>query len=348
MLDTVDGKYTKEQLKEMIETLEDAKDTIENTIDTMENKISAMDSNMSFKDYLNQQLNTQTEEKLKPKPLPKKATTNQEKPQKNLVKRKELIYNIDDMFNEVRKTIIAQDEPLKRLISEIVRKDMNPILKRQGIMLSGATGTGKTEMMRQLGIYLEKNIGKKLYIVDSSQLTKEGYVGKDIEKVFYELLLECKRDIKKAENSILYIDEIDKKASQNNDDPAGKGVLNMFLKLIEGTVFDAAPNNKSTSQNNNILNNMNFYKSYKIQISQLNKNNDRQKLFNFDESSFNYHSKDNNDKAKFNYNFKNGQKMLQKNISNLTEPKFLYNSLNKKISDMKGKYLKLKIIICII
>ena len=246
MLDAVDGKYTKEQLKEMIETLEDAKDTIENTIDTMENKISAMDSNMSFKDYLNQQLNTQTEEKLKPKPLPKKATTNQEKPQKNLVKRKELIYNIDDMFNEVRKTIIAQDEPLKRLISEIVRKDMNPILKRQGIMLSGATGTGKTEMMRQLGIYLEKNIGKKLYIVDSSQLTKEGYVGKDIEKVFYELLLECKRDIKKAENSILYIDEIDKKASQNNDDPAGKGVLNMFLKLIEGTVFDASPNNKST------------------------------------------------------------------------------------------------------
>jgi hypothetical protein len=101
------------------------------------------------------------------------------------------------------------------------------------------------------------------------------------------------------------------------------------------------PNNKTANQNNNLLNNMNFYKSYKIQISQLNKNNERQKLFNFDESSFNYHSKDNNDKAKYNYNFKNNQKMIQKNISNLTEPKFLYNSLNKKISDMKGKYLKL-------
>lgn len=103
------------------------------------------------------------------------------------------------------------------------------------------------------------------------------------------------------------------------------------------------PNNKTTNQNNNILNNMNFYKSYKIQISQLNKNSDKQKLFNFDESSFNYHSKDNKDKARYNYNynFKNNQKMFQKNISNLTEPKFLYNSLNKNISDMKGKYLKL-------
>ena len=101
------------------------------------------------------------------------------------------------------------------------------------------------------------------------------------------------------------------------------------------------PNNKATNQNNNFLNNMNFYKSYKIQISQLNKNNERQNLFNFDESSFNYHSKDNKDKTKYNCNFKNNQKTLQKNISNLTEPKYLYNSLNKNISDMKGKYLKL-------
>jgi len=101
------------------------------------------------------------------------------------------------------------------------------------------------------------------------------------------------------------------------------------------------PNNKATNQNNNFLNNMNFYKSYKIQISQLNKNNERQNLFNFDESSFNYHSKDNKDKTKYNYNFKNNQKTLQKNISNLTEPKYLYNSLNKNISDMKGKYMKL-------
>ena len=102
------------------------------------------------------------------------------------------------------------------------------------------------------------------------------------------------------------------------------------------------PSNKTTNKNNNnILNNMNFYKSYKIQISQLNKNNDRQKLFNFDESSINYHSKDNKDKVKCNYNYKNNQKMFQKNITNYTEPKFIYNSLNKNISDMKAKYLKL-------
>ena len=159
-------------------------------------------------------------------------------------------------------------------------------------------------------------------------------------------------------NKKVNIRNIDEKNNNNNfmNKRFQKNILNQMdkHKLSDKNIFSRnqgqsklyqqvkiPPNNKTANQNNNLLNNMNFYKSYKIQISQLNKNNERQKLFNFDESSFNYHSKDNNDKAKYNYNFKNNQKMIQKNISNLTEPKFLYNSLNKKISDMKGKYLKL-------
>jgi len=139
---------------------------------------------------------------------------------------------------------------------------------------------------------------------------------------------------KKFQKNIL--NQMDKhKLSDKNIFSRNQGPNNLYKQV------KVPPNNKTTNQNNNILNNMNFYKSYKIQISHLNKNNDRQKLFNFDESSFNYYSKDNKDKAKYNYNFKNDQKMFQKNISNLTEPKFLYNSLNKNISDMKGKYLKL-------
>ena len=139
---------------------------------------------------------------------------------------------------------------------------------------------------------------------------------------------------KKFQKNIL--NQMDKhKLSDKNIFSRNQGPNNLYKQV------KMPPNNKITNQNNNILNNMNFYKSYKIQISHLNKNNDKQKLFNFDESSFNYYSKDNKDKAKYNYNFKNDQKMFQKNISNLTEPKFLYNSLNKNISDMKGKYLKL-------
>ena len=98
------------------------------------------------------------------------------------------------------------------------------------------------------------------------------------------------------------------------------------------------PNNKTINHNNV---NMNFYKSYKTQISKLNSNGAKKKLFNFDESSFKSHSKENDDINKFNYMLKNNKKIIQKNNSNLTEPKLIYNSLNKNISNSKSKNLKL-------
>ena len=98
------------------------------------------------------------------------------------------------------------------------------------------------------------------------------------------------------------------------------------------------PNNKTINHNNL---NMNFYKSYKTQISKLNNYGAKKNLFNFDESSFNSHSKENDDIRKFNYMLKNNQKMIQKNNSNLTEPKLIYNALNKNISNSKNKNLKL-------
>ena len=257
ILDTIDGKYTKEQLKEMIEVLETTKDTIDNTIGTMETKISAIDSNMSFKDYLNEQIekeknitkpatstNTITDIALKVANDRKKEEEKKKNPLKDqTIKRKELKYDIEEIYNKVKETLIAQDEPLKKVITEIVRKDMDPRLKRQGIFITGATGTGKTEMMRQLAMQLNK----KLIIVDSSQLTIEGYVGKDIEKELYDLYEACNKNIEKTEEAIVFFDEIDKKGTEKHDDPNGRGVLNLLLKFIEGTTYDAAPNNKSTT-----------------------------------------------------------------------------------------------------
>lgn len=80
---------------------------------------------------------------------------------------------------------------------------------------------------------------------------------------------------------------------------------------------------------------MNFYQSYKTQISKLNNNGAKIKLFNFDESSLNSHSKEIDDIKKFYYVPKNNQKIIQKNNSNLTEPKLVYSSLNKNISNSK-------------
>lgn len=279
MLDTVDGKFTKEQLIAMIENLMDVKETIENTIDTMDNKIGAMDENKTFREYIDEQLanpedvvkpsnkDESKEDKPKEEPQPEKQEKKEEKPnteklkaelmkkykpeQKN--KDNKIVINppkqieridIDEIYKQVTKTLIAQDEPARRVIVELARKEMEPSKKREAILLTGATGVGKTELMRLISTYMKKT----LLIVDSTQITTAGYVGKDITEILWDLYVKCGKNKDKAEHAIIYFDEIDKKGSEKNDDVNGRGVLNALLPFIEGATYDAALDSKSTTQ----------------------------------------------------------------------------------------------------
>ena len=277
MLDTVDGKYTIDELKEMIETLTDVKDTIENTVDTMITKIGAIENNMSYMDYMKEQLakpdeNVPPKSKNAPKEEPKSEPQKlleapKEKPDTSKLKedlkkkykveekKKEEtvlikktkptdIIDIEDIYNKVTKTLIAQDEPTRRLLAELARKELEPSKKREAILLAGPTGVGKTELIRLLSVYLNK----VLLIVDSTQITTAGYVGKDITEILWDLYVKCGKNKEKAEHSILYFDEIDKKGSEKNDDINGRGVLNALLPFIEGATYDAALDSKSSTQ----------------------------------------------------------------------------------------------------
>ena len=151
--------------------------------------------------------------------------------------------DINDLFQKVTKTLIAQDEPARRVIAEIARKEVDSRKKKEGILLTGATGVGKTELMRLIA----KHLNKPFHKVNSTQLTIPGYVGKDIEEVLWELYVECEGDIDKAEQAIVFFDEIDKKGSGKKSDVSGQGVLNVLLPFIEGSVYDAYPDSKNTS-----------------------------------------------------------------------------------------------------
>lgn len=47
-------------------------------------------------------------------------------------------------------------------------------------------------------------------MADATTLTEAGYVGEDVENVLQKLLQNCDYDTEKAEQGIIYIDEIDK------------------------------------------------------------------------------------------------------------------------------------------
>lgn len=149
--------------------------------------------------------------------------------------------NIEDLFQKVTKTLIAQDEPARRVIAELARKEMDSRKKREGILLTGQTGVGKTELMRLIAKYLNRPFMK----VDSTQLTIPGYVGKDIEEVLYDLYEKCGEDLEKTEQAIIFFDEIDKKGSSKKSDVSGQGVLNVLLPFIEGSEYNAVSDKKS-------------------------------------------------------------------------------------------------------
>ena len=152
--------------------------------------------------------------------------------------------NIKELYEKIKKTLIAQDEPLKRVITEIVRKEQNDDGKSRGILVTGSTGVGKTKMMSLIAKYLDR----PFYKIDSTRLTVPGYVGDDIEEHLWNLYVQCGNNKEEAEKAIIFFDEIDKKGSSKKDDVSGRGVLNSLLPFVEGSKYNATEDTRKQGE----------------------------------------------------------------------------------------------------
>ena len=106
-------------------------------------------------------------------------------------------------------------------------------IEKSNMLMIGPTGCGKTYLVKTLARLLDV----PLAITDATSLTEAGYIGDDIESVVSKLLAAADNDVDRAQQGIIFIDEIDKiakKKNNNSRDVSGESVQQGMLRLLEG------------------------------------------------------------------------------------------------------------------
>ena len=151
---------------------------------------------------------------------------------------------ISQTVEEMKEYIIAQDEALKKIAIAIYKNLFfdSPTMK-SNILMYGPTGSGKTAIINTIA----KVIDLPVWTEDMTRFSETGYKGADVDEILVNLYNNANGNLARAERSILFLDEIDKKADNDGEKSFNKSdVLKSLLKIIEGGKFEISINSFET------------------------------------------------------------------------------------------------------
>ena len=150
----------------------------------------------------------------------------------SLQKEASKLISLKELRKDVKAVIKGQDKAVDAVTRAIIVNQMsnNPRHKSH-VLITGPSGTGKTEMIN----IISKKLGLPYFKADATAYTVEGYVGKSVYSMLNGLLTAANNNLAKAQNGILIIDEIDKKLT---DGVNGTEVLNSMLKMMDRDIIE--------------------------------------------------------------------------------------------------------------
>ena len=156
-----------------------------------------------------------------------------------------LNHTIDSLYNYLKKSIIGQDECIKKLLFVVYNNHfLNMVeevsglrIKRLNALAIGPSGVGKTMTISKIS----ELFGVPYVKIDATSLTSAAYSGLDVDSIYLALIKAAGGDIKAAEHGIIFLDEIDKKVSTNPENSVGRdvngtAVQEELLKLLQPSV----------------------------------------------------------------------------------------------------------------
>ena len=154
-------------------------------------------------------------------------------------------FDLAKLRQNVLSNIVGQDEAVYNLTRTIaVNQTSNNYRNKSHILISGPSGTGKTEMVRVVA----KELDIPFFAANCPDYTKAGYYGKEVPDLLLGLIRSANGDQEKAQHGILILDEIDKLVTYQDDKGFGKAVLHELLKILDRDVIEVDVSKSSSNK----------------------------------------------------------------------------------------------------